>query len=594
MSKSGEFGIKTDSHINELTKPGSFVLTLVSVVLLLPWISQDAFHWFWKPLLVLSLAVNGFRLLLAMRYPPAPENLTRWRTVFILTTYSQAILWGLAAAILIQDETAGWTRLFAILVTAAMAAGSQGTLAPSRRFQQAYLVCSLGPGFLAGLWRADGAGISLALLFAGYAAFLWAHGSQAHRLLLDNWRKEKSLSQAARDLQEANTRMTEAAEAKSRLLADMSHEIRTPMNGILGMGELLAAGKLSPEQADMVSALRHSGEHLMGLLNDILDLSKAEAGKMAFESAPLDLRSLLDEVARLYRVQAVEKGVDLSFHWDETLTAHRLGDAMRLRQVFNNLVHNAVKFTSEGRIEIAAVAMDAARPAHIRVDIRDTGIGIAPDFQARLFESYAQPDASWSRRFGGSGLGLTIARALVQAMGGTLSLDSSLGIGTRFSVTLDLPVAPEAPPPDAASEPGAFLGRVLVAEDNPVNRRVVEAMLDSLGLEVALVENGLDAHERATRDRFDLVFMDCQMPGMDGLEATRRIRKAEAPFSQVPIVALTANAMVGDREKCLAAGMDDYMAKPINLRHLRTMVRRWLPEGETGQVKGEEATPTLV
>jgi signal transduction histidine kinase/CheY-like chemotaxis protein len=582
MSKPGEFGLKAEIHINEFMKPGSLVLTLVPALLLLPWFHPGEFSNYWRPLLLLSFVVNGLRLLLAYQFAPTERNRSLWNKVFTTSTYFQALLWGMTAAFLLQSKESNWTSLFAILVTAAMAAGSQGTLAPIRSHQKAYIACTLVPGILGGLWRGDAAGYSLTILYSGYFAFLWAHGHQVHRLLLDNWRKEENLLRSAEELQAANVKLVEASRAKSRFLADMSHEIRTPMNGVLGMGELLSGTELTHNQKEMVTALRHSGEHLMGLLNDILDLSKVEAGKMALESTPMDFRSLLEEVAHLHRAQAMEKGVELIFHWDERLVSRRLGDALRLRQVFSNLIHNAVKFTAKGRIELIVKPRPESSPQDLVVEVRDTGIGISPEFQGKIFGTYTQPNAAWSKRFGGSGLGLAIAHALIEAMKGRLMLDSALGIGTKFMVHLNLPLAPSA---EISGEEAAvklsFLGRVLVAEDNPVNSKVVQAMLGQLGLEVALVENGWAAHELATRDRFDLVLMDCQMPELDGLEATRLIRRSGVPFSQVPIVALTANAMAGDREKCLEAGMNDYLAKPINLKLLRSMVHRWLPATES-------------
>jgi signal transduction histidine kinase/CheY-like chemotaxis protein len=416
------------------------------------------------------------------------------------------------------------------------------------------------------------------------------------------------LQEAMDNAVELACRAEEASRAKSRFLANMSHEIRTPMNGVLGMTALLAGTELTTTQHHYVETVRRSGETLLELLSDILDFSRIEAGKLQLEKVDFDLGQSLQEVTELFAGHAGQKGLRLSCEIAPTVPMALSGDPGRLRQVLVNLVSNAVKFTEAGEVNIR-VATDVQGPEEslLRFTVNDTGIGIPGEFQDHIFESFAQLDGSSSRRFGGTGLGLAIARQLVELMGGEIGVDSQPGKGSTFWFTARLekrptPLAqnPETVLPDPALEhagttverneaidkgartfpvPPVIRGHVLLAEDNPVNQELVKTMLEYFGCRVDAVANGREAVDACDLAAYDLVFMDCQMPEMDGYEAVQLIREREktAPARQrTPVVALTAHAFPTDRQRCLDAGMDDYLSKPFRQEHLREITERWL------------------
>jgi len=376
--------------------------------------------------------------------------------------------------------------------------------------------------------------------------------------------------------------------AKSAFLATMSHEIRTPMNGILGMAQLLVEPSL-PDLArlDYARTILNSGKTLLALLNDILDISKIEAGRLELESSPVDPAQLLHETQSLFSENAEGKGLGIEAAWAGPPCFYR-GDPHRLRQMLANLVGNAVKFTKQGhiRIEGKEVARDEGG-ALLEFSVTDTGIGIAEDKQALLFQPFSQLDSSTTRQFGGTGLGLSIVRSLAQLMGGEAGVESQPGNGARF--WFRIPAEPaDRPPPDTGNEqtvtvadPGAPLqGRVLLVEDNPVNCKVAEAILRKLGLSVDIAVDGQQATEMIGAGKIpDLVLMDVQMPVMDGYSATEWIRRWEAEGNRprLPVIALTANAFAEDRQRCLDSGMDDHMAKPIVLDVLKSLLKKWLP-----------------
>jgi hypothetical protein len=375
----------------------------------------------------------------------------------------------------------------------------------------------------------------------------------------------------------------QASRAKSEFLATMSHEIRTPMNGVSGMAALLLDTPLNAEQQEFAQTIRSSADSLLAIINDILDFSKIEAGKMTIEPLAFDLERTCTEVVDLLAGRAREKGIELKLDYAAGAPRHVVGDPVRLRQVVLNLAGNAVKFTSRGHVIVRVTSEGGSdATAWLRVSIEDTGIGIPPSAQAAIFEKFTQADGSTTRKFGGTGLGLSISRQLIQLMGGELRLTSVEGEGSQFFFTLGLPVAPEEPLGSVLQEgakavPHASLGRrVLLVEDNEVNQRVARHLLKKLGCTLEVAGNGRIALQMLGEDSsWDVVLMDCQMPEMDGFEATRLWREREAPGRRVPIVAMTANAMQGDRERCLASGMDDYITKPVQPAELERVIGHW-------------------
>lgn len=374
----------------------------------------------------------------------------------------------------------------------------------------------------------------------------------------------------------------QASRSKSEFVATMSHELGTPLNGVIGMLELLSDSDLDSSQHELLGAAKRSARTLAVIVQDVLDFSRLESGQMLLEPRPTDLRTLAHETLEQSRAGAAAKGITLELDWRAGDLPAALADSARLGQVLHNLVSNAVKFTAKGGVTLTIErAREHESLLDVRFAVRDTGPGIKPELQERLFEKFWQEDGSYSRRHGGTGLGLAICKRLVEAMEGRIGALSAPGEGSTFWFEVSLArVAPqtESAAPEADDDgPLALDGvRVLVVEDTPVNQKITMRLLERLGCDVELACDGREALASFRAATFDLVLMDCQMPGMDGYETTTVIRGLEGGRSHVPIVALTANTQPSDRERCAAAGMDDFLAKPIQVRELHRVLRRWL------------------
>jgi two-component system sensor histidine kinase/response regulator len=390
--------------------------------------------------------------------------------------------------------------------------------------------------------------------------------------------------EALQAIERSRAAAEEANRLKSEFLANMSHEIRTPMNAIIGMTELALDGALPPLERDQISKANAAARNLLAVLNDILDFAKIEAGKLDVEHMAFSLQALVGSSLDMVRLQAQTKGLALDVVLDPCVPDHFLGDPTRLRQVLSNLLSNAVKFTERGRVQLRICLMDGSsqnRPI-VRFEIEDSGIGLSEEQQARLFEAFTQGDTSTTRRFGGTGLGLVISRRLLDLMGGRIGVRSTLGQGSLFWFQLPLELDTRAPSDtrEAARAAAPRLDglRVLLAEDNPLNRELAITLLERAGAQVTAVDNGAQAVAAVQRQAFDVVLMDVQMPEMDGYEATRRIRALGGTAGQLPIVAMTAHAMSGDRERSLAAGMNEHLSKPIHTLALRETLARLRPQ----------------
>ena len=570
--------------------PGYFITALLAA--LLTFAFQYAPEPIPKTILIWFVAILGITILRVGLYFLAKNKETGFpmprKQVFLINCFLSAGIWssiGLLLATLKSDMD-----LFVIIpmLQAAVIAGAIATMSASPLGLVIFVIPILGSMIVSNFLLDAQHKYVFAVAMMVFVAVFVLSRNKTYEYLYSNARMRYEMKELLSQVVKSKEVAEASNASKSQFLANMSHEIRTPMNGVIGTLQLLQDTELSNKQSYLQKTALDSAESLLNLLSGILDLSKIEAGKLELEKQTFSPRKLMDEVIANFQPMILKQGTQLRTNISAELPSAVLGDGARLKQVLSNLIGNAAKFTRRGSITLGLEAELKENSVTVfKFSVEDTGVGIAPEAQKKIFNAFDQADSSTTRIFGGTGLGLNISQTFVQLMGGEITVESALGAGSTFRFEVELPHAqidtPESTKILAAEKETSFgmqkiSGNVLLVEDNKVNQIIAKGFLEKAGMDVKLAADGKKALEKLGAEQFDVVFMDCQMPVMDGYEATRiwREKETELNASSIPIIALTANAMKGDREKCLAAGMSDYISKPIDKVLLHQKLCEWI------------------
>ena len=564
----------------------------------------------WLGVMVLLSVLRSFASMsLSRRADNEIDNKSFYR-LYLLAILMTGAGWGATGYFMFTDDPV--QQVVIGFIVAGMSSGGASVMSPILRLYILYLILVVSP-LMVSLYIEGGDYGALSFVIMGYVIVMIAIGRRINKRILDSLELRfhnesliKFMSKAKNETEDLNEELADeieqrkrvekelksakevaeaASKTKSEFLANMSHEIRTPMNGILGTLQLLQGSELTESQGEYVGIAYSSGEALLSLLNDILDFSKIEAGKLELEYIPFNLVSLVRELTVLLSQRASERKVVLLSDLDEEIPPVIKGDSVRIRQILANLLTNAIKFTENGNVTIKASVLEKTKKvARLKIEVIDSGIGISEEAQRKLFNSFTQADGSTTRKYGGTGLGLAIVRQLVTLMRGRLGVNSEEGKGACFWIEISFEIPDEEIVPSQAEKQTVELadvleGHVLLVEDNPINQMIAKKMLEKIGLSYELVVNGEEAVARIKQPHeFNAVLMDCQMPVMDGYEATHAIRdlEQENTLERMPVIAMTANAMEGDKDKCIRAGMDDYVAKPVKQDALKQVLSTWL------------------
>ena len=564
---------------------GAMAFTVLIGLLLAPCVSEPLLiAWVAVKLVLLTARLVDGRLFMRDRHRAL--KLRRWKSRFFIGTILDSVTWGLLGVLFLPTSDAATNG---VMVAGMVGVASAGVLALSahRMASGAAVLLVLGPLIEQQALSTTILERYTAATLLVYGALLFLAARNSHRRFSESMRLRFENAAIAEERRRALVFAEHSNAAKTRFLASVSHELRTPLNGIIGMTQLVAVEPLSALQRQRLDVLRHSAEHLVTVIGDLLDLSRIEFDRIELNPQPTLIAQTVRDVTDLLQPVAEERGLAFEVLFDLGLPAAALMDASRVKQVLHNLIGNALKFTAKGGIGLAVAMADGL----LRFRVTDSGEGIPPDAIERIFDAFEQGPSSTVPTRSGTGLGLTISRRLARAMGGDVTCRSVPGKGTTFEFTIAFRPTPKTPHPrpslseelaaagEAEVPPTARPGRVLVVEDNEVNALVVRGMLEQMGVDADLAIDGQKALARMGQTAYDLVLMDCQMPVLDGWEATRIWRARETRLRQnqrVPIVALTASAAAGERERCLEAGMDDYLSKPFTREALGELVDRYL------------------